>query len=288
VPQFAAKAQMAVTKTTKTTMTKTTTLAIAFAAMAVVAPSQAQSLKSENSKLRAENEALRSEVNKLKKVAPKNVWVRQLSAGLVLTSGNNDTLTVTGGLSIEKETDNDKFRAFLNGAYGETNSTKNTEFLRSGLNYQADFSKFAYWYAGLGIEHDDVAGLDFRLSVGPGVGFHLVKTEALELNVEAGLAFYHEKYNVPVASNEDTLRARFGESFTYKFAQGAKFYQTAELAGDVSDTDNYIVNLEAGVESTLTENLKLRLSFLDRYVAEPPLGLDKNDIQVTSSIVIGF
>lgn len=269
-------------------MTKTTTLAIALAAMAVVAPSQAQSIKSENSKLRAENEALRSEVNKLKKVAPKNVWVRQLSAGLILTSGNNDTLTVTGGLSIEKETDSDKFRAFANGAYGETNDALTTQFIRSGVNYQQDFSKFAYWYAAVGLEHDDVANLDFRLNIGPGVGFHLLKTEAMELNVEAGLAYYHEKYSVPSTTSEDTLRARIGESFTYKFAPGAKFYQTAELAGDVSDTGNYIFNFEAGVESTLTDNLKLRLSFLDRYVSEPPAGLDENDIQVTSSLVIGF
>jgi putative salt-induced outer membrane protein len=269
-------------------MTKTTTLAIALAAMAVVAPSQAQSIKSENAKLRSENEALRSEVNKLKKVTPKDVWVRQLSAGLILTSGNNDTLTVTGGLSIEKETDVDKFRAFLNGAYGETNDVKNTEFIRAGVGYQKDFSKFAYWYAAFGVDHDEVAGLDFRLNIGPGVGFHLVKTEAMELNVEAGLAYYHEKYSVATAASEDTLRARVGQSFTYKFAQGAKFYQTAEVAGDVSDTDNYIANFEAGIESTLTERLKLRLSFLDRYVALPPAGLDENDIQVTSSIVIGF
>ncbi len=269
-------------------MTKVQTLALALAAMAVVAPSQAQSIKSENSKLRAENEALRSEVAKLKKVTPKNTWVRQLSAGLILTSGNNDTLTVSGGISAEKETDTDKFKAFLTGAYGETNSTKNTEFIRAGVGYQKDFSKFAYWYAALGMEHDEVAGLDFRLSVGPGVGFHLVKTDSVELNVEAGLAYYHEKYKVVSTTSEDSLRARIGESFTYKFAQGAKFYQSAELASDVSDTGNYIANFEAGIESTLTDNLKVRLSFLDRYVAEPPLGLDKNDIQLTSSIVLGF
>ena len=228
-------------------------------------------------------------MNKLKKVTPKNVWVRQLSAGLILTSGNNDSLTVTGGLSIEKETDVDKFRAFLNGAYGETEKDgTNTQFIRAGVGYQKDFSKFAYWYAAIGLDHDEISNLDFRLNVGPGVGFHLVKTEAVELNVEAGLAYYHEKYSVPTTASEDTLRARIGESFTYKFAQGAKFYQTAELASDVSDTENYIFNFEAGVESTLTDNMKVRLSFLDRYVALPPVGVEENDIQVTSSIVVGF
>jgi putative salt-induced outer membrane protein len=269
-------------------MTKASTLAIALAAMAVVAPSQAQSLKSENAKLRAENESLRNEVIKLKKETPKNVWVRQLSAGLILTSGNNDTLTVTGGLSVEKETDSDKFRAFVNGAYGESNDVKNTEFIRAGVGYQADFSKFAYWYVGLGLETDEVAALDFRLNVGPGVGFHLLKTDAVSLDVEAGVAYYHEKYSIPTTTDEDTLRARIGQSFSYKFANGAKFYQTAELAGDVSDTENFIFNFEAGVESTLTDRLKLRLSFLDRYVNQPPAGLDENDIQLTSSIVVGF
>ena len=269
-------------------MIKVQTLALALAAMAVVAPSQAQSIKSENAKLRSENEALRSEVNKLKKVTPKGEWVRQLSAGLILTSGNNDTLTVSGGISAEKETDSDKFKAFLNGAYGETNDTKNTEFIRAGVGYQKDISKFTYWYAAIGADHDEVAGLDFRLSVGPGVGFHLVKTDNMELNVETGLAYYHEKYKFATTTSEDSLRARLGESFTYKFAQGAKFYQTAEVASDVSDTDNYIFNFEAGIESTLTDNLKVRLSFLDRYVNTPPAGLDENDIQITSSIVLGF
>lgn len=94
--------------------------------------------------------------------------------------------------------------------------------------------------------------------------------------------------NIATTTDEDSLRARLGESFTYKFAQGAKFYQTAEIASAVSDTDNYIFNFEAGIESTLSDNLKVRLSFLDRYVNTPPAGLEENDSQITSSIVLGF
>jgi putative salt-induced outer membrane protein YdiY len=264
---------------------------IVLAALAVLAatPSvHAETAQQELARLRAENATLKGEVKKLKKEPVKNEWVRQLSAGLVLTSGNNDTLNIVAGVSADKETDHDKFHSFLTGAYGENNHKKNSQFLRGGVQYNRDLTAQLYWYGALGFEHDDVSNLDLRVGVGPGLGVHLVKTDAIELNLEAGVAYYYEKYKVGGTGDENSIRMRGAQTFAYKFAPGAKFFESFDIASDLGDTGNYIINFEAGVESALSETLKLRLSFLDRYAAQPPLGNDKNDIQLVSSLVIGF
>jgi putative salt-induced outer membrane protein len=268
-------------------MKKLQILTIAAVAAIAPCPASAETLREEVARLRAENAALKKEISKLKPAEPaKGKWVRQLSAGVLLTSGNNDNFTATGGISVERQTDNDKFRSFVNGAYGESNGTRNAQFIRGGAQYNRDFTSRYYWYAGTLLEHDNVAGLDFRLGIGPGVGAHLVKTDTITLDAEGGLSYYYEEFTN--RSGESSLRARAAENFTYQFSPAAKFYQKFEIAADVSDFGNFIMNNEAGIETTLNERFKLRLSFLDRYVNQPPGTLQKNDIQLTSSLVLDF
>jgi len=270
-------------------MNKFHTLTLTAAAAVVFAPftGHAESLKAEVARLRAENAALKKEVSKLKPEPVKGKWVRQLSAGLLLTSGNNENLNVTGGLSIERQTDEDKFRSFLTAAYGKSAGRTNAQLFRAGAQYNRDLANDYYWYVGTLMEHDKVGGVDFRLGVGPGLGRHIIKNDKVELNFEGGPTYFYEQFTGS-GSGDSSFRLRAAENFSYTFAPGAKFYQRFEIMADVSDFGNFIMNNEAGVESTLTERLKLRLNFLDRYVNQPPGRLQQNDIQITSSLVLGF
>ena len=277
----------ALMKTIFTPVSSMTPAVVATAAL-LAGPcfSNAETMKEELARLRKENAELKKEIEKIKPTPVKGKWVKELSAGAVLTSGNNDSLNITGGVAVSRETDVDKFRAFVNGAYGTQEGTTNSQFVRGGAQYNRDFNARYYWYATSLLEHDKVGGVDFRLGVGPGLGIHAVKTEKVELNFEGGLSYFYEKFRA--TDGESSLRLRGAQNFTYKFSDTAKFYQRFEIASDVSDLENFILNAEAGVETTLTDKWKLRLSFLDRYVNQPPNGLQNNDIQLVSSLVWSF
>jgi putative salt-induced outer membrane protein len=218
----------------------------------------------------------------------KGKWVRQLSGGLLLTSGNNDNVTVTGGLTVERQTDQDKFRAFVNGAYGKSEGVTTNQLIRGGAQYDRNITERYYWYAGTFLEQDKLSGVNFRLGIGPGVGMHVFKDEKIEFNIEGGAQYFYEQYKTASGSGDSSFRLRAAENFTYTFSPGVKAYQRFDIAADVSNFNNFIMNNEVGLESTLSENLKLRLSFLDRFNNEPPRGFQRNDIQIISSLVLGF
>jgi len=264
------------------------TLTAAAAAFVAPAALQAETLKEEVARLREENASLKKEVAKLKPEPVKGKWVRQLSAGLLMTSGNNDNLTITGGFSVERETDQDKFRAFVNGAYGKSEGVTTSQLIRGGAQYNRNITERYYWYAGTFMEQDKLAGLNFRLGIGPGLGMHVVKTDKIELNIEGGGQYFYEQFQTASGSGDSSFRLRAAENFTYTFSPGVKFYQKFDIAADVSDFGNFIMNNELGLESTLSEKLKLRLTFLDRFNNEPPRGFQRNDIQIISSLVYGF
>ncbi|MEI9864749.1 MAG: DUF481 domain-containing protein [Limisphaerales bacterium] len=53
---------------------------------------------------------------------------------------------------------------------------------------------------------------------------------------------------------------RFAERFEYKFKKfGARVYENVELLPQVNKFENYIVNFEVGVESSITKTISLKL-----------------------------
>lgn len=215
-----------------------------------------------------------------------NIWKADIALGAGLTRGNNDSHRVHAEFSAERKTDLDELDLSIEAELGENEGETTSEYIEGSAEYRREISDRVYWYAlGQG-RRDALADIDYRATLGPGVGYRFLETDTLSLLFEGGPVYVAEKLSHE--SLEHSLRARLFEEFIWQITSYAKFFQTAEFLANTQDFEDWIFEAEAGVETSITETLSLRLSAKNIHDNLPAEGRDKNDLSLNSAIVYRF
>lgn len=222
----------------------------------------------------------------------KEGWNSEINAAFNLARGNSKTLLLNGGLVSEYKKSANEFRLEINGAYGESsvtssdslNSTEQTTIQNAKgiVDYKRLFSERDYGYANGQLMHDHIAGIDYRLIAGPGLGRYFLKSERQSLNTEAGVAYVRQELTDDTTDN--TLNLRAAQRYELKLLIASKLWESVEYLPVCNDFGNYFVNFEIGAEAPITGILNLRIVFLDQYNSQPAQGKDNNDLQLTAGI----
>lgn len=217
-------------------------------------------------------------------------WTGSISAGADLTRGNSETMLYSGSFSVEKRTQVHEFKFTVEANYGESETTKsngvkttqaNVNNAKAVAEYKWLFLRRTYLYLNTEINRDDIADIEYRLLVGPGLGYYLLKTDAHKLNSEAGVSYLHEKKS---AADEDTLMARFAERYELAISKTSKLWEAAEYLVSFEGCEDYRFNCEVGIESVITEEWSLKLTLQDKYTSRPAAGKKQNDLTLKASI----
>ena len=236
---------------------------------------------------------------------PPSKWEKVAAVDLSLTRGNSSDFLGTFSLNAKRKWAHDEL--LLGGAagYGETHpknkeETRNQDYLKGFGQWNHLFTE--RFYGGLRLEglHDDIANVDYRLTVSPLAGYYLIKETNTFLATEVGPSWVHERLfvaghtNVAKGTFEDDdversyIALRFAERFEHKFGTGAKIWQTAELIPSVEHWADYIVNFEAGVSAPITKSLDARLVVQDTYDNKPAPHRLKNDFKLGAGLAYRF
>ena len=106
-----------------------------------------------------------------------------------------------------------------------------------------------------------------------------------KLSGEAGPAYIFEKQGDDTTSY---FTLRLAERFEHKLNARAKIWQMVEILPEVNDFNNYIVNAEIGVETTLTAKLSMRTYVQDTYDNQPAPDREKNDLKLVTALAYKF
>jgi hypothetical protein len=169
----------------------------------------------------------------------------------------------------------------------DTEHNTTDQYVRGFAQWNHLFSK--RFYAGLRLDgvYDDVAGIDYRFTLSPLVGYYLIKKPNIFLALEAGPSFIAEHLRGEEA--DQYMGLRFGDRFEYKFFEGrARIWQTASYVPQVDDFNNYVLTVEVGIGTSLSKVLELRLVAYDEYDNEPAPGHKNNDFKLTAQIGYKF
>lgn len=219
-----------------------------------------------------------------KEEAPKG-WVSSAGAGLTLTKGNSDTLTVNVNAQSSRKWPKDEALFGASLTYGEADGEKTAENLQASGQYNHLFSERLYGGVKLDFLHDDIADLDYRFTLSPLAGYYFIKRPNTFLSGELGPSLIHQKQG----GETDTYAAiRLGERFEHKFSERARIWQSLEFLPQVDEVDNYLLIAEVGAESALTEKLTLRVVFQDNYDNQPAPDRKKNDMRLIAGLNYKF
>ena len=225
---------------------------------------------------------------------PKPHWESVASADATLTRGNSRTFLGTITINSTRKSASDEILLGGSAGYGESTikQSNGTETTSETADFLKGFSQFNHLfserlYAGLRLEavHDNIADINYRLTVSPLAGYYFIKHTNAFLSAEVGPSYVYQQIG---DRTESYAAARVGERFEYKFGTGAKIWQTAEWFPQVDRFKNWILNAELGVSAPITKSLDARLVAQDTYNNEPAVGLQKNDLKLLAGIGYRF
>jgi len=212
-------------------------------------------------------------------------WESSAALGLTLTRGNSDTLLFTANIATAKKLPKHETSLGADAAYGENQNVKNNELFRAFFQYNYLFTERVYGYARADGLHDAIADVEYRLTVGPGAGYYFIKNATTRLSAEAGPGLVMEKQG---GNDRSYFTVRVAENFEHKLNDKARIWQSVEIFPQVDDLDNYIVRAEAGIETSITKRVGLRVYVVDTYDNVPAAGRKKNDIKLVSALAWKF
>jgi len=217
--------------------------------------------------------------------AVKYPWESSVSAGLTLTRGNSDTTMFTADFLTQRKTAADEYRFGLGGVYGDQDSKQTVNYYKAFGQWNHLFSERFYAYVRVEGLRDIIADLDYRLSIGPGAGYYFLKQTNTTLAVEVGTEF--EAQNL---GGQDQVfdTVRLAERFEHKFNAHARLWESAEIFPQVDKFDNYVVNAEIGVETSLTKSFSLKTFLDDSYANRPAPDKLKNDAKLIAAVAYKF
>jgi len=213
-----------------------------------------------------------------------------LSVGATLTDGNSETMQANGSLVTEGEKEGlGSVRAGIEGNYGESTvdgeDEKTVENVRIFANVKKTITPLTFASLDGSVLHDDIAQIDYRATLAPGLGAYLIKNDRQSLFVEAGPAYVWEKV---AGVSDDYLALRFAERYELAISKTSRVWQSLVYMPTADDFDDYLLNAEIGAEAALNAMLSLRVVLQDKYDSTPGAGLEKNDLTLIAGVSLSL
>ena len=212
-------------------------------------------------------------------------WKSSAFLGATVTKGNSDTLMINGSAKTEKKWDQNELAFGASLTYGEDHHNVNANSANAFGQYNRLFSDRFYGYAHADALNDQIARINYRVTLSPGAGYYFLKNDKFTLSGEAGPGFVMEKVDNQ-CHNYFTLR--LAEKFTWKISPHSRLWEGIDYQPQVDDFGNYVVNAELGAESDLTKHLALRVVFADTYRNRPAAGKKNADLKLMAGLAYRF
>ncbi len=141
-------------------------------------------------------------------------------------------------------------------------------------------------YTGIRLDYlqDKIADIDYRISLGPYIGYRFIDTATTTLRGELGMTYVWEDQG----GTNDFAAVRAGQFFDHQLTGDTKIFQSLEYFADVSETDNYQLIGRAGFDTKLFDGWSWTNAYTYTYDNVPAAGRTKSDTAVTSGLKWSF
>ena len=209
-----------------------------------------------------------------------------LSLGGTLTRGNSETVQGNATLAVEGEkTRLGSLRTGIEANYGESvvddERSTTVDNAKFHANVRKTLSERTFAYVAGSVLYDDIARIDYRATVGPGLGVYLVKTDSASLSVEAGSVYVWEEVD---GLRDDYVAYRLAERFELALSETSKLWQSAEYVPQAEDFKDYLITAELGIEAAVNSRVNVRLVLQNKYDNRPAEDVEKNDLTLIAGI----
>lgn len=221
----------------------------------------------------------------------KTYWDNVIKLSFITTSGNTDTSSFAGALDSEAGSGRHSFFGDAFYSYVETNNVESANKLKLDLRYEFDVDPNWFWLFRSGFVRDRFSGYEYRLNLGPGLGYNHWNEENRVLKFFGSLLFRQDDFDLDsgdVASESNTLFS-FRNDFEYQLSDTARITNVFEYLATLDEMEDYQLQNFSELAVKLNGNLSLGVSYKIEYQNRPPSDeIEDTDTTFLTSLIIDF
>lgn len=222
-----------------------------------------------------------------------NYWSGKISLGANIRSGNTDQIDYSAMAKTTRRTTESRFNADYLGNYTKSDGQSTVNNHRVNSNFDWFISKqfylrpiFAEMYK------DPFLNIDYKATVGAGVGYNLIDTSKTEWSISGGPAYTYTQFDQVeqgARENDGSASVVLETVYDTELTSDIDFTTKYQLQYSSEDAGGYSHHAIASLAVELTDIFDLDLSFVWDHTAKPQPGSDgimpeKNDYQ----FIVGF
>ena len=224
-------------------------------------------------------------------------WENELDLGMTNTAGNSNSTQATGALSLHYHLEPDDVNLSFTGGYGVTNGVQalgyaqSDEIWRRALNeFKPAWAKRVFFFAENNDRYDAILGLSLRANNDLGLGYYLLDSKTMELDIRGGPGYTYEKFFHCQSTRYANGTA--GLHFQYQINSHLQFIQTITYISSLENGYNYQASATSALSFDLPQvsrGFGLRASFTDNYDnTAGASGRKRNDTLILGSVFFKF
>ena len=226
----------------------------------------------------------------------------QLAAGGLSSAGNSRSLAATTSGKFRLRRGSDQVSAGVAANYARSAATKDDGIKTTVENFQGKVrydrflaGSFAV-FGGASLRHDRFQGLDLRLNLDPGIEYYFVDQADQQLWSELGYDYQYDIRSDDVIAtsaasgtvldkHQSRHSARVFAGYTNNLSKAVTFATGLEYLQGLPKTENYRLNWDGSVSSTVGSGFSIATTVSVRYDHNPLPGVEKTDVITALSLV---
>ena len=207
--------------------------------------------------------------------APEEIgyWSAKISFALDIIEGNTDQINYSTSAYAKRRTSASRFFVDYLGIFNEVEGIETANSQRINSYYDIFKTKRVFWRPVFGeYFRDPFTNIDYRVTVGGGIGFHIIDTYKTEWYISPGIAYQYTQ-NVSAQAGQDTSNSTpalvVSTEYDTELTKKIDFNVSYKFNIVNQESGRYTHNVRTGLEIELTRRLDLDLSFVWDRIQDP-------------------
>jgi len=202
-----------------------------------------------------------------------NYWSAKISISLDVRGGNSDQTNYSTAANARRRTAGSRFSIDYLGIFNNTEGIETTNSQRISSYYDIFKTRKFYWRPVFGeYFRDPFSNIENSVTVGTGVGYHIIDTSKTEWDITPGLAYQYTQ-NVSVEAGQDPSNSTpalvVGTVYDTELTKMIDFNARYKFNIVNQESGKYTHHAVAALEIELTDKLDLDLSLVWDRIQDP-------------------
>ncbi len=226
----------------------------------------------------------------------KKVWTIEASVSGATRSGNTESQEFGVDTKIQREINRTRHTAEFVFDYGEsevaapadvggTTTEETTNRLFFSYEHNRLLSDRLYVFGDIDYEVDQFSGYDYRGLLSAGVGYDVVKTDAVTWSVSGGPGYRWEREDVPGGEELTSAALRLASRYSNKVNDSVTLSNDTDITATEENTTYFN---KAALTADLARGFAARFSVEVTYVTDPPPLTESTDTVSRAALVYSF